>query len=106
MLTVNAGDQPRTRCGSHHGDKLAVDDHNLAQLAIGVLGVLAISGEYATGMIRSGLMAVPRRPPVLWAKLGVFAVVTFVLMLVAALVCAYGAAVLVLAALRLVRRDA
>jgi ABC-2 type transport system permease protein len=63
-----------------------VAGYNLAQLAIGVLGVLAISGEYATGMIRSSLMAVPRRLPVLWAKLGVFAAVTFVLMLVAALV--------------------
>ena len=29
-----------------------------------------ISGEYSTGMIRSTLAAVPRRLPVLWAKLG------------------------------------
>lgn len=50
----------------------------LAQLAIGVLGVLLASGEYATGMIRSTLTAVPRRLPVLWAKLGVFSVVTLV----------------------------
>lgn len=48
----------------------------LAQLAIGVLGVLVISGEYATGMIRATLGAVPRRLPVLWAKLGVYASVT------------------------------
>lgn len=48
-----------------------------AQLAIGVLGVLLISGEYSTGMIRSSLTAVPRRLPVLWAKLGVFAGVVF-----------------------------
>jgi ABC-type transport system involved in multi-copper enzyme maturation permease subunit len=60
-----------------------VGGYHLAQLAIGVLGVLIISGEYATGMIRSSAMAVPRRLPVLWAKLGVFAAVTFVLMLVA-----------------------
>ena len=32
-----------------------------AQLAIGVLGVLLISGEYSTGMIRSSLTVVPRR---------------------------------------------
>jgi ABC-2 type transport system permease protein len=63
-----------------------VGGYHLAQLAIGVLGVLVISGEYATGMIRSSLMAVPRRLPVLWAKAGVFAVVTFVLMLAATLV--------------------
>jgi len=46
---------------------------NISQLAVGVLGVLLISGEYATGMIRASLTAVPRRLPVLWAKLTVFA---------------------------------
>ena len=54
-----------------------------AQLAIGVLGVLLISGEYSTGMIRSSLTVVPRRLPMLWAKLGVFAGAVFVTMLVA-----------------------
>ena len=57
-----------------------------AQLAIGVLGVLVISGEYSTGMIRSSLTAVPRRLPVLWGKLAVFAGVTFVVTLVASFV--------------------
>ncbi|HJQ48710.1 MAG TPA: ABC transporter permease [Amycolatopsis sp.] len=50
----------------------------LAQLIVGVLGVLVVSGEYSTGMIRASLSAAPRRLPVLWAKLAVFAVVTFV----------------------------
>jgi ABC-2 type transport system permease protein len=63
-----------------------VGGYHLAQLAIGVLGVLVISGEYSTGMIRSSLMAVPHRLPVLWAKIGVFAAVTFVLMLAATFV--------------------
>ena len=53
----------------------------LAQLAIGALGVLLMSGEYATGMIRTTFAAVPTRLPVLWAKLVVFAGVTFALML-------------------------
>ena len=57
---------------------------HLAQLAVGVLGVLLISGEYATGMIRATFAAVPHRLPVLWAKAGLYAGVTFVLMLVAA----------------------
>jgi ABC-2 type transport system permease protein len=65
--------------------------YHLAQLAIGVLGVLVISGEYSTGMIRSSLMAVPRRLPVLWAKIGVFASVTFVLMLASSLIAFFGA---------------
>jgi ABC-2 type transport system permease protein len=47
-----------------------------APLTVGVLGVLLITGEYATGMIRATLSAVPRRLPVLWAKLAVFAAVT------------------------------
>jgi ABC-2 type transport system permease protein len=40
----------------------------LAQLAVGVLGVLVVTGEYATGLIRATLTAVPARLPVLWAK--------------------------------------
>jgi ABC-2 type transport system permease protein len=57
---------------------------NLAQLAIGVLGVLLVTGEYATGMIRATFAAAPRRLPVLWAKTALYAVVTFVLLLVSA----------------------
>ena len=53
----------------------------LAQLAIGVLGVLVITGEYGTGMIRSSLGAVPKRTPVLIGKALVFALVTFVISL-------------------------
>ena len=44
-----------------------------AVVACGVLGVLLTGGEYSTGMIRSSLTAVPRRLPVLWGKLAVFA---------------------------------
>jgi ABC-type transport system involved in multi-copper enzyme maturation permease subunit len=57
----------------------------LAQLAIGVLGVLVIAGEYSTGMIRSSLAAVPHRYPVLLAKALVFAVVVFIVSVIAAL---------------------
>ena len=49
----------------------------LAQLAVGVLGVLIITGEYSTGMIRSSLAAVPHRQPVLIAKALVFAIAAF-----------------------------
>ena len=44
-----------------------------AQLVVGVVGVLAFSGEYGTGLIRATLAAVPSRLPVLWAKLIVLA---------------------------------
>lgn len=47
----------------------------LAQLALGVLGVLLVTGEYSTGMIKATLTAVPKRLPVLWAKLAIYVVV-------------------------------
>jgi ABC-type transport system involved in multi-copper enzyme maturation permease subunit len=50
----------------------------LAQLAIGVLGVLVITGEYSTGAIRSTLAAVPQRRTLLAAKATVFTGVTLV----------------------------
>lgn len=58
----------------------------LAQLAIGVLGVLIITGEYSTGMIRASMAAVPRRLPVLWGKVGVYGATTLVLMVPATFV--------------------
>jgi len=45
-----------------------------------VLGVLVITAEYSTGMIRASMTAVPRRLPVLWAKAVVYALVTLALM--------------------------
>lgn len=54
-----------------------------AQLAVSVLGILAITGEYSTGMIRSTLAAVPRRLPALWAKALVLTVVVAGVSLVA-----------------------
>ena len=50
----------------------------LGQLAIAVLGVLIITSEYSTGVIRASLLAVPRRRPVLAAKAVVFAVLLLV----------------------------
>jgi hypothetical protein len=62
----------------------------LAQLAVSVLGVLLVTGEYATGMVRATFAAVPRRLPVLWAKAVLFAGVTFALMLLAAIAAFFG----------------
>ncbi|MDX6243793.1 MAG: type transport system permease protein [Frankiales bacterium] len=55
----------------------------LGQLLIGVLGVLFVSAEYSTGMIRSTLAAVPRRIPVVLAKALVFGGIALVAMTVA-----------------------
>jgi ABC-2 type transport system permease protein len=57
----------------------------LAQIAVGVLGVLLITSEYATGLIRTTLAAVPRRLPVLWGKAGMLAAATVAVSLPAAL---------------------
>jgi len=73
------------RAGRHPLD-IALAGVNVAQLAIAVLGVLVITGEYSTGMIRSTLIAVPKRLPVLWAKLAVHAVFSFVLMVPSVLI--------------------
>lgn len=59
---------------------------NISILAVGVLGVLLVSGEYSSGMIRSSLTAVPKRLPVLWAKVAILVPVAFVVMLIASLV--------------------
>jgi hypothetical protein len=71
---------PHERADRHPLD-IALAGVNIAQLAVAVLGVLVITGEYSTGMIRASFTAVPKRLPVLWGKIGVFATVTFVLML-------------------------
>ncbi|GAB3405731.1 ABC transporter permease subunit [Schumannella luteola] len=49
---------------------------SIGVLVAAIQGVLIISGEYSTGMIRSSLAAVPRRLPVLFGK----AIVAFVWM--------------------------
>jgi ABC-2 type transport system permease protein len=48
------------------------------QIAVCVLGVMVIAGEYASGMIRASLLAVPRRTPMLAAKAAVFAALVFI----------------------------
>jgi ABC-2 type transport system permease protein len=50
----------------------------IAQLAIGVLGILLITSEYSTGAIGSSLAAVPRRGRFLGAKAAVVIVLIFV----------------------------
>lgn len=53
----------------------------LAQIVIGIVGVLAITSEFTNGMIRSTFASVPKRLPVLGAKALVVATVTLVVAL-------------------------
>ncbi len=66
--------------GAHLFDttKLALSGVQLAQAVVAVFAVLAVSGEYGTGMIRVTLIATPRREHVLAAKAIVVGAVTLV----------------------------
>jgi len=55
----------------------------LVPLIIAVLGVLLITSEYTTGTIRSTMTLVPKRLPVLWAKVTVLTAVVLPVMVVA-----------------------
>jgi ABC-2 type transport system permease protein len=48
--------------------KLSLSGVQLGQAVVAVLAVLAVGGEYSTGMIRTTLTAIPRRATVLAAK--------------------------------------
>lgn len=61
---------------SFNAASLSLTGGILAQLAIAVLGVLVITSEYASGMIRTTFAAVPQRLTVLGAKATVFGAVT------------------------------
>ncbi|MBF8194226.1 ABC transporter permease subunit [Nonomuraea sp. K274] len=50
----------------------------LVQISLAVLGVLAITSEYTTGMIRTSLTVVPKRSALLLAKAGTVGATTFV----------------------------
>ena len=67
----------------------------LGQLTICVLGVMVISTEYSTGVIRSSLLAVPRRLPMLAAKAVVFTILIGILSEIIVLACFFvGTAIL------------
>jgi ABC-2 type transport system permease protein len=56
--------------------KIALSGIDLSQAVVAILAVLAISGEYSTGMIRTTLTAMPRRLSVLGAKAVVVSALT------------------------------
>jgi hypothetical protein len=77
--------------GHHHWNQMAPDVRAsfdpteegfaglaLGQLAVGVLGVLTITSEFSSGMIRATLAAAPSRPLLLATKAAVLAAVALV----------------------------
>lgn len=82
------GDNTRHPAGLDPEDLVAsgpLQGYYLGQLLIGSLGVLVVSGEYSSGMVRATFSAVPRRLPVLLAKVLVFTVVVAVAMVLASI---------------------
>jgi ABC-2 type transport system permease protein len=69
-LVAGAVTCPAAGCGQDPA-KAALSGINLSQAVVAILAVLAISGEYSTGMIRVTLTAMPRRITVLTAKAAV-----------------------------------
>jgi ABC-2 type transport system permease protein len=71
---------PRVMADRHRRDRAALTSLTgiyLAQVAVGVLGVLTTTSEYSTGMIRASLAAVPQQRALLAVRGGVFAVAAF-----------------------------
>lgn len=73
---MNGAQDPLQPAPSYDPAQDALSGVALGQLAIGVLGVLVLSSEFATGSIRATFAAVPRRGRVLAAKAGVTAAAT------------------------------
>jgi ABC-type transport system involved in multi-copper enzyme maturation permease subunit len=96
VLTIGLGALFSFGRSSGRGDEPIPPDFNaagfafnalyLTQLAIGVLGVLAITAEYSSGMIRTTFTAVPQRGKLLAVKAVVFGLVTLLVALVTAFV--------------------
>lgn len=86
LIGYNTGKNFATVAPEDQAPSSVLQGYYLGQLLIGVLGVLFVSGEYTTGMIRSTLVAVPRRLPVLTAKALVFGAVAVVAMSAASFV--------------------
>jgi ABC-2 type transport system permease protein len=69
-LTAAAVSCPSAGCGQDPA-KLSLTGVELGQAVAAIIAVLAVTGEYSTGMIRVTLAAVPRRGTVLAAKAAV-----------------------------------
>jgi ABC-2 type transport system permease protein len=72
-VAVSAGASAAASCTSSAGchpdvTELSLTGVDVGQAVVAVIAVLAVTGEYATGMIRATLAAMPRRSVVLAAK--------------------------------------
>jgi ABC-2 type transport system permease protein len=77
---------PGNRAGFDGTQISLIPFFEIGQLIIAVLGAMTITSEYATGMIRTSLTAMPRRGAVYAAKAIVFTTVTLVISLITSFV--------------------
>ena len=83
-LASAAVDCPSTGCAADAA-KTSLTGVQLGQAVVAVLAVIAVGGEYSTGLMRTTLTAVPRREVVLTAKAAVVGVPVLVAAAVAVL---------------------
>ncbi len=77
-VTSNLHGNPANKAGLDATQASLGGFFELGQLVVAVLGALAITSEYSTGMIRTSLTAMPRRGTVFAGKLIVFSTVTLI----------------------------
>ena len=90
VTNANWSHMPADRLANFDAVGRSLAGVNIAQLAVGVLGVLLVTGEYGTGMIRSTFAAIPARLPVIWAKSAVYAAITLAIMVPSAFIAFLG----------------
>jgi ABC-2 type transport system permease protein len=78
FLAVHTQHVPRSMAKGWDPTNQSLTGLALGSLAIGVLGVLAVTGEYGSGTIRSSLAATPRRPLFLGSKVAVVGAISLV----------------------------
>jgi ABC-2 type transport system permease protein len=78
-IANNIHNNPVNKAGMDATQASLIGFFELGQLIIAVLGALAITSEYSTGMIRTSLTVMPRRGTVYAAKLIVFTTVTLII---------------------------
>jgi len=81
-IANNIQNQPWNKAGTDGTQSILIPFFELGQLIIAVIGAMAITSEYSTGMIRTSLTAMPRRGTVYLGKLIVLTVVSLVISLV------------------------
>jgi ABC-type transport system involved in multi-copper enzyme maturation permease subunit len=81
-IASNIHNQPWNKAGTDGTQSILTPFLFIGQLIIAVIGAMAITSEYSTGMIRTSLTAMPRRGTVYAGKLIVLTSVTLVVSLV------------------------